>query len=223
MRASRPATSTGPAAGKDSPRRGIAGANAALVDGDTMGRKASKRVKQPSCIWTIGHSTRTLEEFLALLRSQEIEAIADVRRFPGSRKYPQFNADSLKDSLLEHAIEYEWFQELGGRRKPDPNSPNTVWRNPSFRAYADYMDTQEFSAGLERLTALADKKRTAIMCSEAVWWRCHRSLISDVLKVEGTEVLHILELGKAVEHPYTSAAQVVNGHLTYGAAQGTLL
>lgn len=184
---------------------------------------ANQNATEVSCIWTIGHSTRALEEFLALLQSQRIAVVADVRRFPGSRKYPQFNVESLKASLQEQQIAYEWFQELGGRRKPDPNSPNTVWRNPSFRAYADYMATTEFRAGLERLMSLARKKRTAIMCSEAVWWRCHRSLISDVLKVEGTRVLHILEVGKVVEHPYTSAAQIVDGRLMYGAGQGTLL
>lgn len=174
-------------------------------------------------IWTIGHSTRTFDHFLELLHSQNIQAIADVRRFPGSRKYPHFNAESLQASLSEHDVAYQWFQKLGGRRKPDPNSRNVAWRNASFRAYADYIETIEFREGLERLLQLARQKRTAVMCSEAVWWRCHRSLISDVLKVEGVEVLHILEIGKVVEHPYTSAAHVVNGHLDYGAPQASLL
>lgn len=188
-----------------------------------MGSNIRKSAKPASCIWTIGHSTRTFEYFLELLQSQNIEAIADVRRFPGSRKYPQFNAESLKVSLREIDIAYEWFQNLGGRRKPDPNSHNTAWRNASFRAYADYIETTEFRDGLARLLQLAHEKRTAIMCSEAVWWRCHRSLISDVLKVEGVQVLHIMEIGKVAEHPYTSAAQVVNGRLSYAAGQGSLL
>jgi uncharacterized protein (DUF488 family) len=173
-------------------------------------------------IWTIGHSTRSLEDFLALLQLHRIQVIADVRRFPGSRKYPHFNAESLKARLRENGIIYEWFAELGGRRKPNPNSHNAVWRNPSFRAYADYMETEEFERGLERLTELAQESRTAIMCSEAVWWRCHRSLIADALKAEGVEVLHILD-GKVVEHPYTAAAQIIDGHLSYGGAQQGLL
>lgn len=188
-----------------------------------MSIETNKSAPDALSIWTVGHSTRTFEHFLELLQSQNTEAIADVRRFPGSRKYPHFNSESLKVSLSEHDVAYEWFQELGGRRKPDPHSHNVAWRNASFRAYADYIETQEFREGLERLLQLAREKRTAIMCSEAVWWRCHRSLISDVLKVEGIEVLHILELGKVVEHPYTSAAQIVNGHLYYGAPQGSLL
>ncbi len=194
-----------------------------LIEGEKMGSNIRKSAKLASCIWTIGHSTRTFEHFLELLQSQNIEAIADVRRFPGSRKYPQFNAESLNASLHEHDIAYEWFQELGGRRKPDPNSHNTAWRNASFRAYADYIETNEFRDGLDRLMQLANERRTAVMCSEAVWWRCHRSLISDVLKVEGVQVLHILEIGKVVEHPYTSAAQIVDGRLSYAAGQGSLL
>jgi uncharacterized protein (DUF488 family) len=177
----------------------------------------------PLCIWTIGHSTRSLEEFLDLLRSQKIQAVADVRRFPGSRKHPQFNAESLKVSLQENGIEYFWFEELGGRRRPQPQSRNTVWRNQSFRAYADYMETEEFQHGLERLLDLVRARRTAIMCSEAVWWRCHRALVSDALKVTGTRVLHILEQGKIVEHPYTAAAQFTDGRVTYGPAQQDLL
>jgi uncharacterized protein (DUF488 family) len=173
-------------------------------------------------IWTIGHSTRTFELFLELLQSQNIKAIADVRRFPGSRKYPHFNAEALSHSLREHGISYEWFEELGGRRKPNPESHNSVWRNPSFRAYADYMETEEFGHGLDRLVELATSMRTAVMCSEVVWWRCHRSLISDALKVRGVQVLHILE-GKVVEHPFTTAAQIVHGQLTYGGAQQELL
>lgn len=175
---------------------------------------------RPLEIWTIGHSTRSWDDFLALLQENRIEAIADVRRYPGSRAYPHFNAEPLARSLAERGIEYLPFAGLGGRRKPDPGSPNTVWRHPAFRAYADFMATPEFRAGLERLLAAARKRRTAVMCSEAVWWRCHRALISDALKAQGIRILHILDSGKVVEHPYTSAARVVGGKLHYGAGSG---
>ena len=166
-------------------------------------------------LWTIGHSTRSLDEFLELLGSQEIEALADVRRFPGSRKYPQYNQDALAVSLPKAGVDYIEFPELGGRRRPRPDSRNTIWRNESFQGYADYMETDEFRAGIERLTKLARKKRTAIMCSEAVWWRCHRSLIADSLKAAGVEVYHIMGVNQCAEHPYTSAARVVDGRLLY--------
>lgn len=168
-------------------------------------------------IWTIGHTTRTIEQFVELLSGQAIELLADVRSYPGSRKYPHFNAAPLSDALREVGIEYAPFRELGGRRKPNLDSPHTVWRHAAFRGYADYMDTPEFRAGLDRLLETAREKRTAICCSEAVWWRCHRSMIADALKAEGIEVLHIMEGGKLTEHPYTSAAQVVEGRLLYGA------
>jgi uncharacterized protein (DUF488 family) len=173
----------------------------------------------PETIWTIGHSTRSAEEFLALLAGERIAALADVRRFPGSRKHPHFNAENLARTLPAASIEYAPFPELGGRRKPLPDSPNTAWRNEAFRGYADYMHTPEFAAGMERLAALASARRTAIMCSEAVWWRCHRGLIADWLKVRGVRVLHIMDASHTVEHPYTSAAHVRNGELDYGAAK----
>ncbi len=166
-------------------------------------------------IWTVGHSTRGLDEFLALLASHRIEAVADVRRFPGSRKYPHFNRDALAVSLLAAGLEYVPMTELGGRRRPRPDSHNTVWRNESFRGYADFMETEGFRAGIEVLLALASRKRVAIMCSEAVWWRCHRSMISDYLKVRGIRVLHIMDSGECEEHPYTSAARVADGKLLY--------
>lgn len=169
----------------------------------------------PLTIWTIGHSTRSLDEFLALLVSQEIEALADVRRFPASRKYPHFNADALRSKLTAGGIEYVPLTELGGRRKARPDSHNTAWRNESFRGYADYMETEDFRAGLDRLLALAQRRRTAVMCSEAVWWRCHRSLIADDLKSRGVEVQHILSESKMEMHPYTSAARLEKGRLTY--------
>ncbi len=166
-------------------------------------------------IWTIGHSNRPLDEFLALLAAQRIDVLADVRRFPGSRKHPHFNQEELTSSLAAAGIEYAYFPELGGRRKPLPDSKNTAWRNESFRAYADYMETDDFRSGIERLLALAVGRRVAIMCSEAVWWRCHRSLIADYLKARGTDVLHIMTPKKCEPHPYTTAARLLQGRLTY--------
>ena len=166
-------------------------------------------------IWTIGHSTFPIEDFIARLKSFEIELLADVRSFPGSRRYPQFNKENLSESLTGAGIGYEHFRELGGRRRARPDSTNMAWRNESFRGYADYMETDEFHEGIERLLALVREKRVAIMCSEAVWWRCHRSMISDYLKVKGIKVFHIMGEGKSEPHPFTSAAQVVNGELSY--------
>jgi uncharacterized protein (DUF488 family) len=167
-------------------------------------------------IWTIGHSTRTIDEFISLLEANEIKLLADVRAFPGSKRYPQFNKDALAESLTAHGIRYEHFPELGGKRKSRPDSPNTAWRNASFRGYADYMETDQFQKGTERLLDVAAKTGpTAIMCAEAVWWRCHRSLISDYLKARGVEVLHVLGANKVEPHPFTSAARIVNGELSY--------
>jgi len=173
----------------------------------------------PETIWTIGHSTRSAAEFLALLTGNDVEALADVRRFPGSRKYPHFNVEPLVRTLGEAGIRYVPFPELGGRRKPLPDSRNTAWRNDAFRGYADYMQTREFAVGIERLSALASAKRTAIMCSEAVWWRCHRGLLADWFKAHGVRVLHILDTRHVVEHPWTSAAHVVKGELDYRAGK----
>src|SRR5690606_22374292 len=141
---------------------------------------------------------------------------ADVRRYPGSRAHPHFNPGQLDRSLAGIGIGYVHFPDLGGRRTPDPHSTNTVWRNLAFRGYADYMQTEEFAAGLARLVQAASDRRTAIMCSEAVWWRCHRALIADALKASNIRVLHIMERGKVIEHPYTSPARLVAGRLTYG-------
>jgi uncharacterized protein (DUF488 family) len=189
-------------------------------------------------IWTIGHSTRTIDEFISLLKENGIKLLVDVRSFPGSKRYPQFNKDALAELLNAHGIRYEHFLELGGKRKSKPDSHNTAWRNASFRGYADYMETEQFQKGIDRLLDVAapgaapkafgaEMKHdgweavipcpTAIMCAEAVWWRCHRSLISDYLKSRGIEVLHILGANKVEPHPYTSAARIVNGELSYTA------
>jgi|ERR1044072_1566888 uncharacterized protein (DUF488 family) len=166
-------------------------------------------------IWTIGHSTLGIDDFVTFLKSFDIELLVDVRSFPGSRRYPHFNMENLKTALEGSGIRYEHFRELGGRRRALPDSRNLAWRNESLRGYADYMETEGFRAGIERLLELADKQRVAIMCSEAVWWRCHRSMISDYLKVKGIDVNHIMDEDKATPHPFTSAASVVNGELSY--------
>ena len=168
-------------------------------------------------IWTIGHSTLPIEAFLHLLATHKIRVLADVRRFPMSRRHPHFNAAPLQEVLAEHGIKYQPFPDLGGRRPPRPDSPHTAWRNDSFRGYADYMETPEFEAAVAWLVKVADENPTAIMCAEAVWWRCHRGLISDYLKVRDWRVLHIMNADKAELHPYTSAAHVENGVLSYAA------
>ena len=183
---------------------------------DAHGYEVYREEQTPSEIFTIGHSTRTLEEFIDLLQKNEIELLIDVRSFPGSRKFPQFNKESLEKTLPAAGVEYQHVKELGGRRPVQKGSQNTVWRNKAFQGYADYMETEDFRNGMERLIELAKLNRTAIMCSEAVWWRCHRSMISDHLKAGGIEVLHIMDGAKLVEHPFTSAARILNGELTYG-------
>jgi uncharacterized protein (DUF488 family) len=166
-------------------------------------------------LWTIGHSTQPIDEFLGALHSFGIKTIADVRSFPGSRRYPHFNKEYLKASLAAAGIDYLHFPELGGRRRAKPDSLNMAWRNEMFRGYADYMESDGFRAGIERLLDVGSAQRTAIMCAEAVWWRCHRSLISDYLKTEGIEVTHIMGTGKSESHPFTTAARIVNGRLSY--------
>ena len=171
--------------------------------------------KENKTIWTIGHSTRSFEEFLNMLHSFRIELIADIRSYPGSRKFPQFNQETLELTLLQNNIEYVHLKNLGGRRKVNPDSKDKGWRSAAFRGFADYMETSAFNDGIKELVTNALKQRTAYMCSEAVWWRCHRSLISDYLKVEGWKVMHIMGVRKAEEHPYTEPARIVNGKLNY--------
>ncbi|MDX6405749.1 MAG: hypothetical protein QOH70_3204 [Blastocatellia bacterium] len=166
-------------------------------------------------IWTFGHSTRPLEDFIDSLRSFEIKGLVDVRSFPGSKRYPHFNREQLQASLTEAGIQYQHFPKLGGHRRALPDSYNMAWRNKAFRGYADYMETDAFRDGIRRLLEVARERRTAIMCAEAVWWRCHRSLISDYLKAKDVEVIHIMAAGKSEPHPFTSAARIVNGELSY--------
>jgi len=170
---------------------------------------------QQKNIWTIGHSTRTIEPFIAMLQSFDIQLVADIRSFPGSRRYPHFNKEALEVTLPENNIAYIHLKDLGGRRPAKKDSINTGWRNAAFRGFADYMETENFKKGIEQLEKIALTKRTAYMCSEAVWWRCHRSLVSDVLKLKGWNVFHIMEVGKAEEHPYTQPAKIINGKLVY--------
>ena len=170
-------------------------------------------------IWTIGHSTRTIEEFIDALRAHGIELIADVRLLPGSKRYPQFNKEGLAKSLTDCGIGYEHFPELGGRRKPRKDSQNTAWRNDAFRGYADHMETTQFVAGIARLKEATERRgAAAIMCAEALWWKCHRSLIADYLKAQGTEVIHIINANKTEPHPFTSAAKIADGKLDYSGA-----
>ena len=166
-------------------------------------------------IWTIGHSTRSVEEFNEILRAHQIGAIVDVRSFPGSRRYPHFNKAELAKNLEAVAVVYSHKVQLGGRRRPSANSNNTAWKNASFRAYADHMESEEFKQGIEELLEVVSTTRTAIMCAEALWWRCHRSLIADYLKANGIAVIHIINGQKTEEHPYTSAARIVDGRLSY--------
>ncbi len=166
-------------------------------------------------VWTVGHSTHTIEQFIEILRHHHIEIVVDVRHFPGSRRFPHFGKIALRDALVADGIRYEHLIELGGRRKALPDSPNVAWRNTSFRGYADYMETQPFRDGIERLLEIARSGRTAVMCSEVLWWRCHRSMIADELKARGLDVRHILGAQNAQTHPYTAAARLVGGRLSY--------
>lgn len=168
-------------------------------------------------IWTVGHSTRSIEEFLDILRSAAITRLIDVRRYPASRRYPHFNAQPLADALAAASIGYLSMPELGGRRRPRPDSRNTAWRNESFRGYADYMETGEFRQAIEQVVVLAQSDRVALVCSEAVWWRCHRGLIADYLQVRDYPVIHLLSASSHEDHPYTSASRIVDGRLSYGA------
>ena len=169
-------------------------------------------------VWTIGHSTREIGEFVALFKENQIEVLADVRRYPGSRRHPQFGQAQLAQTLRDSGIEYVHMPELGGRRPARPNSVNTAWRNAAFRGYADYMETAEFAKAIENLIDVATRNRAVIMCAEALWWQCHRGLIADYLKSRGWRVLHIMGPAKVEEHPYTSAARIVDGRLSYEAA-----
>ena len=167
-------------------------------------------------IYTIGHSTHSIEIFLGLLIPHQIAALLDVRSFPGSRRWPQFNQSELRASLERAGILYEWCKELGGRRHSRfPDSPHKAWQLAAFRSYADYAETAAFISGIERLGKLAAEKRTAIMCSEGLWWRCHRRIIADYLLVHGWNVQHILPGGKLAAHSLADFARVDGLRIIY--------
>src|SRR6266567_4998231 len=168
-------------------------------------------------IYTIGHSTRTIEQFIELLKAHDIEELVDVRTIPKSRHNPQFGAEELAASLQRAGIAYTHLAKLGGLRHASKDSVNLGWQNISFRGFADYMATSEFQAGLDELKALAEKKTVAIMCAEAVPWRCHRSLIADALTIQGWQVLHIQSRKTASPHELTSFLKIIDDKLTYPA------
>jgi len=171
-------------------------------------------MKRP-CIFTVGHSTRSIDEFVGLLRAHGVKGIADIRSIPMSRHNPQFNTDVLKQSLQQKHISYKHIKKLGGLRHAKKDSINLGWRNASFRGFADYMATQEFSEGLEALTKIANTRETAIMCAEAVPWRCHRSLIADALTKKGWIVRDIMSRTVAARHRLTPFLKTRKGQLVY--------
>ena len=175
----------------------------------------TNEMQTQQAIWTIGHSTRSLTELIDLLVENRVETLIDVRSFPGSRKYPHFNKERLNKTIPSAGVEYVHLSDLGGRRKTNKDSPNTTWRNLSFRSYADHMETTNFEQGIYRLEEIAASSRVCYMCSEAVWWRCHRSMISDYLASRAWRVLHILGVGSTKGHTYTQPAKIVNGRLSY--------
>ena len=167
-------------------------------------------------VFTVGHSTRPIEDLLALLAEHGVRTLVDVRRFPGSRRHPQYSRDALAASLAAAGIQYVHEPDLGGRRAARPDSPHTAWRVEAFRGYADYMETPEFQAALERLIRRAEEETVAILCAEAVPWRCHRRLISDALVARGVQVMHILGPGRANSHELDPNARLLpNGRLLY--------
>ena len=174
-------------------------------------------------IFTVGHSTLPLDDFIALLKAYGIACLADIRTVPRSRHNPQFNADTISDALREHGVSYVPLRALGGLRHARKDSPNAGWRNAGFRGFADYMQTGEFAQGLEELIALGRKQRTAIMCAEAVPWRCHRSRVADALAVRGIPVAEILSATNWREHKLTPFARVEGTAITYPPEQASLL
>jgi uncharacterized protein (DUF488 family) len=166
-------------------------------------------------IWTIGHSVRSADEFVSLLRSQCIDRLADIRTIPQSRRHPHFGRELLAARLNAEGIAYRHFKDLGGLRKPRPNSENTGWKNPAFRGYADHMQSPEFAAAVAELQTFGEEGRVAVMCAEAVWWQCHRMLLSDALAAKAIEVQHILSSTSVQPHRLTPFAQIRDGQICY--------
>ena len=171
-------------------------------------------------IFTVGHSTRSLQEFLSLLSTYEIALLVDIRVVPGSRRYPHFARDALADALQEAGIGYRHLMDLGGWRRPRPESPHTGWRSESFRGYADYMETPAFAAAFEQVLADAQSHSVAMMCAEAVPWRCHRQLVADALLARGVEVVHILDRTHTEPHRLTPFARIEGRRLVYDGGLG---
>jgi uncharacterized protein (DUF488 family) len=166
-------------------------------------------------IFTIGHSNRPFEPYLEALQAHGITLVVDVRRFPSSRRHPHFSRSRLEPALAQHGIAYRHMADLGGHREPAPDSPNTAWREPAFRGYADYMQTQTFAAAISALLEEGGKRPTAIMCAELRWMECHRGLISDYLKAGGHDVVHVISATEHEPHPYTRQSRIVDGQLSY--------
>jgi uncharacterized protein (DUF488 family) len=175
-----------------------------------------------SLLYTVGHSTHTLDDLVALLRRHEIAQIADVRITPTSRRLPHFSREALAGALPRSGIAYVHMKDLGGRRRPAPDSPNTGWKNAGFRGYADHMQSEEFATALRALERLAGERRTAVMCAEALWWRCHRRLIADALVARGHRVVHIASGGGLDEHRLTAFADLRDGTVVYPPAEPRL-
>lgn len=173
----------------------------------------------PARLWTVGHSNRSLEAFLALCRAHGLGGIVDVRRTPASRRWPHFSRAPLERALLGSGLQYLWLPELGGMRTPRPGSPHTAWTEPAFAAYADHLESDEWKAGAERLLARMAEGPTAILCAEARYTECHRQLIADVMHVRGVEVRHIVDDASAVPHTLTSFARVEGQRLIYDRGQ----
>ncbi len=172
-------------------------------------------------IHTVGHGTLDADRFTELLQSVDIDVLVDIRRYPGSRRHPQFGAEVMAEWLGEAGIEHRWSEALGGRRRPSPDSPNTAWNNDQFRAYADHMATTEFVEAVTELLAIADSANVAVMCSEAVWWRCHRRLLADYLVlVHQTEALHLFHDERVAVHTPMQEARLEGDVVIYDAASG---
>jgi uncharacterized protein (DUF488 family) len=167
-------------------------------------------------VLTVGHGTLPADDLVDLLRSAAVNRLVDIRSFPGSRRNPQFGRDEMERWVPGAGLDYLWMRDLGGRRRPSPDSPHTALRNDAFRAYADHMDTEAFGAGIEELLVHAEDTSTAIMCSESVWWRCHRRLVADHLTlVRGVDVVHLMHDGRLTPHPDTQGVRLADGALRY--------
>ena len=188
--------------------------------------KAAKSPIDPArpTLCTLGHSTHPIERFLELVGAHRIAVLADVRSFPSSRRWPQFNQAPLAEALGRAGIEYRWLKRLGGRRQDKrPDSPHLAWTVAAFRSYADYTETTEFAAGIDELIGIADAMRTAIMCSEGLWWRCHRRIVSDQMVLRGWSIEHIMPDGELVTHRLPDFASVIDGRIIYDGGQRPLL